>query len=332
MVHRRVRRLGRQLHGGIRRQRGGGALVGDTDHVDETRTEPVDELRALRELLEVDSRQLPHLLVRVLPVPIPLPERHDLLGRELDELVRARADRMRGEVGTFLLYRGGRHHVGLRLVEQGEEGGLDGCLQVDADRGVVHNLHVVDLQEALVEAAGFRLLAVQRAIEAELHRLSVERGAVLERDTLAQGQLDRQLVGKLPCRRQPGLRAPVRSHPYEVVVDQVHPLVPLRARGRRGGEVVDVGTADARHDEVLAVLEDALRVDLRRGAVDARAVVFAPSTAHASANASSACPRRTRTRLPGLVPLACSTNPPRSLCDQSQLDREPPVHSDLPAT
>ena len=92
--------------------------------------------------------------------------------------------------------------------QDGQERGAR-LLQDEADRRVVHDLDRLDVAEEvggegiLAELVG-RMLRVDLPLDGELHRLRVERGAVVEGDALAQ----LEGVGEPVLRDRPGLGEP----------------------------------------------------------------------------------------------------------------------------
>src|SRR5579883_869359 len=120
--------------------------------------------------------------VALVPILVELLDGDVVLGHALDEFVGAGANGMSREVLALRLGRLGRqHHAG--AVGQCREQRRERRGEIELDRLVVNHLDALDGADL---AFAVRAFEVEVALDVELDRLGVERGAVLEEHALAQ--------------------------------------------------------------------------------------------------------------------------------------------------
>jgi hypothetical protein len=179
----------------------------------------------------------------------------DLAVAVLAQHVRAGADGFVVEVRVVPRRRAGLHaRPRGELVRQRRVGPVE----VEAHVVLVDHLDRVDAGQVRVHTAA---LDGGGALEVGLHDLGVERGAVGERDALAQRHVEREVVDELPLRRQARLGLGVGGLVDQALVDRrqvvlvvaVARPVRVEAAGEVGGAVAEGGVVVAgRHGAGVA--------------------------------------------------------------------------------
>ncbi len=159
----------------------------------------------------VGDRAEDHGLERRLAVPVVgvLLDHHGLVRTPFDKFEGPGTRRVAAEIGPVLLDRLGRGDQAGRIGEVRQERRV-GRVQGEDDGHVVGGLDALDRaeEEAQRERPGvvIGVVLVENAIEVELHRLGVQRAAVVEGHALAQLEgVDGAVVADLPAFGQRGL-------------------------------------------------------------------------------------------------------------------------------